>query len=272
MSRLSRLFILLSCALALAPLAWHAMASLKSASELNLIPPTLVPHATTLSNYAALLERRPFVRYCINSFTVSALSSLISVSFASMAAYRLARTRGRWLSAIRLGLLTVAFFPPIVYVFPDYEIIQALGLVNHLWGLILPYSALNLPFAIWLLMSSFQQIPLELEEAAAIDGLTRFQIYRMIILPLATPPLITAGILVFIFSWNEFMFALTFINIESQKTVTLGVATLSGSFAEETPYGQIAAAVIASSTPLILLVIVFQRWIVAGLTAGAVKQ
>jgi ABC-type glycerol-3-phosphate transport system permease component len=130
---------------------------------------------------------------------------------------------------------------------------------------------LNLPFAIWLLIGAFEQVPHELEEAAAIDGLTRFQTYRRIILPLAMPALITAGIMVFIFSWNEFMFALTFMNIESQKTVTVGVATLSGAFTYEIPWGQIAAGVIASSLPLIVLVIVFQRKIVAGLTAGAVK-
>jgi multiple sugar transport system permease protein len=248
------------------------MSSLKSTSELNVIPPTLLPHTITLSNYKALFNQRPFVRYCINSFTVAALTSLICVSIASLAAYRLARMQSRWRSAIRLMLLVVGFFPPIVYLFPDYEIIQSLGLVNRLWGLILPYSALNLPFSIWLLLGSFQQVPLELEEAAEIDGLTRFQTFRMILLPLVTPALITAGILVFISAWNEFMFALTFINVESQKTVTLGVATLSGAFAEETPYGLIAAGVIASSVPLIVLLIVFQRWIVAGLTAGAVKS
>lgn len=272
MSGLSRLLIVVGCILAAAPLVLHLMSSVKSTSELNLFPPTLFPHEVTLSNYQALFTKRPFLRYCINSLVVSTLSSLICVAVASLAAYRLARSRGRWRSAIRLSLLVVAFFPPIVYVFPDYEIIQALGLVNHLWGLILPYSALNIPFAIWLLTGSFQQIPLDLEEAAEIDGLTRFQMFRMIVLPLVTPALITAGILVFIFAWNEFMFALTFITIESQKTVTQGVATLSGAFAEEIPYGLIAAGVIASAVPLIIVVIVFQRWIIAGLTAGAVKQ
>jgi trehalose/maltose transport system permease protein len=272
MNRVSKLFVAACCALALMPLAWHAMSSIKPASELSRIPPTLLPHETTLANYKALFDTRPFLRYCVNSVAVSAMSSVLCVAFASLAAYRLARTSGKWRSTIRLSLLVVAFFPPIVYVFPVYELIQALGLVNHLWGLIIPYAALNLPFAIWLLTSSFQQIPLELEEAAEVDGLTRFQTFRMIVLPLAIPAMITAGILVFIFSWNEFMFALTFITIESQKTVTLGVATLSGAFAEETPYGQIAAGVIASSLPLILLVIFCQRWIVAGLTAGAVKE
>jgi len=271
MKGLSRLFVLACCFTALAPIAWHAMSSLKSASELTLVPPTLLPQHPTLANYEALFQRRHFIRYCINSFVIAAMTSLVCVASASLAAHRLARMRGTVRSAIRLGLLTVAFFPPIVFVFPVYELIRAAGLVNHPWGLILPYSALNLPFAIWLLTGSFEQIPYELEEAAAIDGLSRFQTFRTVVVPLATPALITAGILTFVFSWNEFMFALTFLNVESEKTVTLGVATLSGAFAEEIPYGQIAAGVIASSVPLILLVLIFQRRIVAGLTAGAVK-
>jgi multiple sugar transport system permease protein len=271
MSSFSKLFLTLCCVAALAPIAWHAISSLKSPTELALIPPTLVPNDPTLLNYQELFRRRPFFRYYVNSFTIAALSSVVSVLSASLAAYRLARIRGGLRSTIRSALLAVAFFPPIVFLFPVYELIRTMGLVNHPWALILPYSALNLPFAIWLLTGAFEQIPYDLEEAAAIDGLTRFETYRMVVLPLATPAMITAGILVFIFSWNEFMFALTFMNIESQKTVTVGVATLSGAFTYEIPWGQIAAGVIASSIPLILLLVFFQRKIVAGLTAGAVK-
>jgi multiple sugar transport system permease protein len=271
MKNFSRLFIALCCVAALAPILWHIMSSLKSPSELTLIPPTLLPGKATLVNYEELFEHRPFFRYFANSFVISAMSSLICVASAALAAYRLARTRGRVRSSLRSVLLAIAFFPPIVFLLPVYEIVRAAGLVNHPWGLILPYSALNLPFAIWLLMGSFQQIPFELEEAAAIDGLTRFQTFRLVVLPLVAPALVTAGLLVFIFSWNEFMFALTFMNIESQKTVTLGVATLSGAFTYDIPWGQLAAGVIASSAPLILLLAVFQRRIVSGLTAGAVK-
>src|SRR6185436_17495826 len=146
---------------------------------------------------------------------------------ASLAAYRLARIRGRARAAIRSSLLAVAFFPPIVFLFPVYELVRWFGLVNHPWGLILPCAALNLPFAIWLLTGSFEQIPFELEEAAAVDGLTRLQTFRTVIIPLSIPALVTTGILAFISTWNEFMFALTFMNVESQKTVTVGIATLS---------------------------------------------
>jgi ABC-type glycerol-3-phosphate transport system permease component len=271
MKRLSRIFIAACCGAALAPFLWTLFSSVKTPAELALVPPTLLPHHVTLANYAALFTQRPFLRYCVNSFTISAMASLICIACAALAAYRLARIRGRIRSTIRLSLLVIAFFPPIVFIFPVYELIHALGLLNHPWGLILPYAALNLPFAIWLLTGSFEQIPFELEEAAAIDGLTRLQTLVTVILPVAAPALITAGLLVFIFSWNEFMLALTLMNIESQKTVTLGIATLSGAFAEQIPYGQIAAGVIASSIPLIVLVALFQRRIVAGLTAGALK-
>src|SRR5437867_13448561 len=132
MSGLSRLLIVVGCILAAAPLVLHLMSSVKSTSELNLSPPTLFPHEVTLSNYQALFTNRPFLRYCINSLTVSTLSSLICVGVASLAAYRLARGRCRWRAVMRLSLRVGALFPPIVYVVPHYEIIQALGLVDHL--------------------------------------------------------------------------------------------------------------------------------------------
>jgi ABC-type glycerol-3-phosphate transport system permease component len=174
----------------------------------------------------------------------------------------------------RLGtstLLVVAFFPPIVLLFPVYEMVRAAGLVNHSWGLIVPYAALNLPFSIWLLTGAFEQVPYEIEEAAAIDGLSRLQTLVRIVLPITTPALVTTGLLAFIFAWNEFMFALTFMNREAAKTLTVGVATLSGAFAYEIPWGLLAAGVVASAAPLVLLVAIFQRRVVAGLTGGTGK-
>jgi multiple sugar transport system permease protein len=271
MKGFSKAFVVFCCAAAIAPIAWHAITSLKTPAELTLVPPTMVPHDATLKNYADLLQRRPFLRYYLNSFTISVLSSVVAVGAASLAAYRLSRIKGRLRAVARSILLAAAFFPPVIFLFPVYEIIRNAGLVNQPWGLILPYAAMNLPFAIWLLTGAFSQIPIELEEAATIDGLTRFQTFRKILFPLAAPAVVTAGILVFIFSWNEFMFALTFMNVESRKTVTAGVATLSGAFSYEIPWGQLAAGVIVSSLPLVLLVAFFQKRIVSGLTAGSSK-
>ena len=271
MRTLSKIFIVTFCVLAAGPIAWHVLSSLKTSSELASIPPTIWPRAATLDNYRELFTRRSFGRYYANSFVIAALSSLLCVAAGSLAAYSLARTRASIRKITTSSLLIVAFFPPIVLLFPLYEMVRAAGLVNHAWGLILPYAALNLPLTIWLLTGYFEQIPYEIEEAAAMDGLSRLQTFVKVILPLSAPALATTGMLAFIFAWNEFLFALTFMNRESSKTITVGVATLSGAFTYEIPWGLLAAGVVASSFPLILLVTVFQRRIVAGLTAGAGK-
>jgi multiple sugar transport system permease protein len=257
------------CLFAAAPIVWHATSSLKTPAELTRIPPTLLPQDLTLANYAELFVRRSFGRYYLNSFVVSALASLLCVAAASLAAYGLAGTIPAVRRVFTSGLLMVALFPPIVLLFPLYEQVRAAGLLNHPWGLILPYAALNLPLAVWLLTGYFGQIPTELEEAAAIDGLSQLQTLWRIILPLSAPALATTLLLTFIFSWNEFMLALTFMNNESARTITVGTATLSSAFAEEISWGLLAAGVMASSLPLIALVLIFQRRIVAGLTAGA---
>jgi multiple sugar transport system permease protein len=262
---------LVCCVLAVAPLAWHGVTSLKTAQELGAIPPTLLPDDATLASYEELFLRRPFARYYLNSIAIATLASLLCVAAAAPASYGLARTSDRVRRIATSSLLGLALFPPIVFLFPLYELVRAAGLVDHPWGLIIPYAALNLPFSIWLLTGYFSQIPYELEEAAAIDGLTRLQTLVLVILPISKPALVTTGILAFIFSWNEFMLALTFLRLETARTVTVGVATLGGAFADEIPWGLLAAGVIASSLPLIAFVIAFQRHIVAGLTAGAGK-
>jgi multiple sugar transport system permease protein len=251
---------------------WYGVSSFKSSAELAQIPPTLLPSHLTLQNYAELFARRPFGTYYVNSLVISTLAALLCVGAASLTAYRLARAPKRLRSIVSSALLMMAFFPPIVLVFPLYELVRQAGLVNQPWGLIIPYAALNLPFAVWLLTGYLERIPYELEEAAAVDGLTSWETYSRIVMPLAAPALATAFLLVFIFSWNEFMFALTFMNLESSRTVTVGVATLSGAFAYEIPWGLLAAGIVASTAPLIVAVVFFQRQIVAGLTAGGVKQ
>jgi multiple sugar transport system permease protein len=268
----ARLFVFISCAIAVSPLVWYGLSSVKSSAELARVPPSLLPSQLTLNNYVELFVRRPFASYYINSLVTASLAALLCITSASLVAYRLARAPKSFRSTITSALLIMAFFPPIVLVFPVYELVRAAGLVNQSWGLIIPYAALNLPFAIWLLTGYMEQIPNELEEAAAIDGLTVFETYRRIVMPLAIPALTTAFLLVFIFSWNEFMFALTFMNLESSRTVTVGVATLSGAFTYEIPWGLLAAGIVASTAPLIVAVALFQRRIVTGLTAGGVKQ
>jgi multiple sugar transport system permease protein len=271
MRNLSKIVVVIFCALAAAPFLWHLVSSLKDPAEVTQIPPTLLPARPTLENYFALFQQRPFLRYCLNSFIIASLSSLLCVVSASLAAYQLARGGARTRAAVSSALLGLAFVPSIVFVLPLYELVRILGLINRPWGLILPYAALNLPLSIWLLTGYFRQIPIELEEAAAIDGLHPLQTFFTIVLPLARPALATAAVLAFVASWNEYMLALTFMNAENARTVTVAIATLSGAFVYQIPWGMIAAGVIASSLPLIVLAIFFQNKIVAGLTAGSTR-
>lgn len=271
MSTLLRLLVFAACLVAIGPLAWHLVSSIKTSEELNRVPPTIAPEGVSLDNYVELFARRPFLRYYRNSFVVATLAALLCLLAAAPAAFALSRASTRRRSSISAGLLLMAFFPPIVYLLPLYEMVRWADLVNHPWALIGPYAALNLPFAIWFLMGYFRQIPKELGEAAALDGLTEEGFFTRMVLPLSTEALLATAVLVFIFSWNEFMFALTFMNLETSKTLTVGLSTLSGAFSVEVPWGLIAAGIVISSAPLIVLIAVFQKRIVAGLAAGALK-
>jgi multiple sugar transport system permease protein len=207
----------------------------------------------------------------LNSLIVSTLSTLGCLFIGGLAAYAFARlnlpARQLWLWLI----LSISLFPPIIFLFPIYEMLRAFSLSNKLLALTIPYIALNLPFTIWVLVNFFRQIPQEIEDAALLDGFTRWQILSRIIAPLSAPALATTGILVFIFCWNEFLFAITLINSEGAKTITNGIASLSGSSNYEIPWGPLSAATVVSTLPLVVMVFLFQKRIVAGLTAGSVK-
>lgn len=172
---------------------------------------------------------------------------------------------------ILLSLLLISMFPPIVLLFPLYEGVRALGWINHPLGLILPYAALNLPLAVWVLETAFRGLPARLDEAACLDGLSVVGRLVRIHLPLAVPALATTAILVFIFCWNEFMLALTFMTQDSGKTVTAGIASVSGASLYEIPWGPLSAAIVIATMPLVGLVLAFERRIASGLTRGALK-
>lgn len=265
------LIVMACCALVVSPLVWHVLSSIKPSGELSRIPPQILPDMPTFENYRDLFERRPFALYFLNSFVIAIVSTVLCLLAGSLAAYQLVHIRRKLRSILAGSLLVLGFFPPIVFLFPLYELVQRIGWLNQPWALILTYSGLNLPLTIWLLSGYFRKIPQELEEAASIDGLSPLQAFRLIILPLAAPAIATTGILVFIFCWNEFMFALTFMTLDTARTVTVGTATLSGAFSYEVPWGLLSAGVVMSSIPLIILVLAFQKRIVEGLTAGSVK-
>lgn len=255
----------------LAPFLWQIVTSLKSNAEISALPVTYIPHEASFQHYDALFVRKPFGRYLLNSFLVSAASTILCVGLSGLAAYAVSRLRLRGSRAMLAILVVISLFPPIIFFFPLYEMMRAARLLNNPLALIIPYTTFNLPFSIIVLATFFRTVPSDIEDAAKVDGLGRFQILWRIILPLSAPALATTAILVFIFAWNEFLFALTFMTNDRMKTVTAGIATLSGTTAHETPWGPIAAAVVVSTIPLILLIGIFQRRIVQGLTAGATK-
>jgi multiple sugar transport system permease protein len=256
-------------ALALIPVLWLVSLSFKTPAAI--LDPSFIPHSWTWSNYHQILSTSQFVRPLINSIGIGIISTLIAVIFASMAAYAVARLRfpGKQL-LIGMSLL-IAMFPAIALVTPMFNIERAIDLFNTWPGLIIPYVAFGLPLGIYTLSAFFREIPWELEKAAKVDGATPFQAFVKVIAPLAAPGMVTTAILVFMFCWNEFLFAISFTSTIASRTAPASIEYFSGSSQFTVPTGPIAAAATVITIPIIIFVVFFQRRIVAGLTSGAVK-
>ncbi|MEH2040797.1 carbohydrate ABC transporter permease [Nostoc sp.] len=255
----------------LAPALWQLLTSFKVNDDIAAVPTVYFPTRFTFNHYIELFTRRPFWRYIFNSAFVSITSTAVALAIGAPAAYALARLRPWGEKVILASILIVTLFPGILLFLGLLEIIQALKLGNNYLALIIPYTAINLPLTILVLKSFFEQLPKDLEDSARVDGYNTFQLLWQIVLPMTLPALVTTGILTFIFAWNEFIFALTFMTREELKTIPVAAAQLGGATIYEIPYGPIAAATVVGTLPLILLVLFFQRRIVQGLTAGAVK-
>ena len=254
-----------------APVVWQALTALKPDAQITRSPTQYLPAPPTLEHFATLWDRKPFGVYLLNSVVVSACATLVAVVLAAMAALALRRLPTTWRNGLLAALLAVSVFPPIMLLYPLYEALAAAHALNHRLGLIVPYAGLALPLAIWILESGIRQIPSEVDEAAVIDGMPALSRLFRIHLPLAAPSLVTAAILVFIFCWNEFMLAVTFMSQDGLKTATAGIASVSGSSIYEIPWGQLSAAILMTTAPLMALVLFFERRITSGLTRGAVK-
>ena len=272
---LKKILLLIAIALvmlfSLAPALWQLLTSFKVNEDIAAVPTVYLPTRFTFSHYIELFTRRPFWRYIFNSAFVSITSTALALAIGAPAAYALARLRPWGEQFILASILIVTLFPGILLFLGLLEIIQALRLGNNYLALIIPYTAINLPLTILVLRSFFQQLPKDLEDSARVDGYNTFQLLWQIVLPMTLPALVTTGILTFIFAWNEFIFALTFMTREEMKTIPVAAAQLGGATVFEIPYGSIAAATVVGTLPLVLLVLFFQRRIVQGLTAGAVK-
>lgn len=263
--------IVLLIAFSLGPILWQLLTSIKVNADISAIPNIYLPRRYTGQHYLELFQRRPFLNYLINSTFVAVVSTGLCLGLGTPAAYALARLRLPGERIILIGVLIVTLFPYILLFLGMLDLIRFLGLGNNYLALIIPYTAINLPLTILVMRSFFLQLPQDLEDAAKVDGYTIVQTLTQILLPLTFPAMVTTGILTFIFSWNEFIFALTFMTEETLKTVPVAAAQLGGTTLFEIPYGPLAAATVLGTLPLVILVFVFQRRIVQGLTAGAVK-
>ncbi|KAM3115922.1 carbohydrate ABC transporter permease [Phormidesmis sp. 146-33] len=261
-------FTVLFC---LAPILWQLLTSVKVNADISAVPNVYFPSRYTLTHYQELFARRPFFNYILNSALVSIASTILALGLGAPAAYALARLKLQGERVILAGVLIVTLFPPILLFLGLLEIVRFLNLGNNYLALIIPYTAINLPLTILVMRSFFQQLPKDLEDAARVDGYSTWRMLLEIVLPMTIPALVTTGILTFISAWNEFIFALTFITREEMKTVPVAGAQLGGASPFEIPFGPIAAATVLGTIPLVLLVLFFQRRIVQGLTAGAVK-
>ena len=258
---------------ALIPVLWLISISLKPPSEI--VDQRFIPASVSLDNYKSLfeggLDGSPFLRPLINSIAIALITTVIAITLASFTAYAIARLEFPGKRLILAGALAIAMFPPISTVGPLFDMWRALGIYDTYLGLIIPYLTFALPLAIYVLVAFFREIPWDLEQAAQVDGATPLQAFRRVIVPLAAPGTFTAAILVFIFCWNDFLFAITLTSSNNARTVPAALAFFTGESQFTAPTGNIAAAAIIVTVPIIIFVLFFQRRIVAGLTSGAVK-
>jgi multiple sugar transport system permease protein len=253
----------------LVPVVWIISLSLKTPASIT--DGSFIPHHSTLNNYKDIFNAGIFTSALRNSIGIGLIATALAVVLASAAAYAIARLDFPGKQLILAVSLAVAMFPQISLVGPLYNLWRQVGLYDTWPGLIIPYMTFALPLSIYVLSAFFREIPWELEQAAQVDGATPFQAFRKVIAPLAMPGIVTTFIIVFIICWNDFVFAISLTSTSAAQTVPAAIAQFPGVSQFTTPYGDIAAAAVVVTVPVMILVLLFQRRIVAGLTAGAVK-
>jgi len=263
--------ILVVLVYALVPVLWMISLSLKKPDAISDRKFFSGFDNLSLDNYDTIFSSGLFTEPLRNSFAIAGIATLISIVLAALAAYALSRLEFPGKTLILSGALAVAMFPPISIVGSLFDVWRDVGLYDTWFGLIIPYMTFTLPLAIYTLSAFFREIPWELEQAAQVDGATPFQAFRKVIVPLAAPGVFTAAILVFIFAWNDFIFANTLTSTNDARTVPAALAFFTGESQFEQPIGAISAAAVVVTIPIVVMVLIFQRRIVAGLTAGAVK-
>ena len=251
------------------PFYYALVTSFKSGTALFTI--SYWPEVFDWSNYVNVMTGRNFPISIWNSVFVATLTVVFALFLAVTASYALSRVQFRGRGLVLMTILAVSMFPQIAVLAGVFELIRFLGLFNTPWALILSYTIFTLPFTVWVLTTFMRDLPMEIEEAAIVDGASPWVIITKVFLPLMWPALVTTGLLAFIGAWNEFLFALTFTSSETTRTTPVAIALLSGASEQEVPWGNIMAASVIVTVPLVILVLIFQRKIVAGLTAGGGK-
>jgi multiple sugar transport system permease protein len=260
--------IVLALLITLLPVYWMVNTSLKNQVEVFASPPSLWPQNLTFANYVNLFTRRHLGTYLFNSLVIVGSAVLLSLLMGSLTGYSLARF-SRLQQRLNFWVLAPRMIPPVALVVPLFLMLQQIGLINRKLGLILVYTAFNLPFVAWMMRSFFQEIPVDLEEAAMVDGASRLRSFRDIVLPLAAPGLAATAIFSLIITYNEFFFALILTSTPAAATLPVGTAALIGK--TQTLYGEMAAAGVVAAVPLVIFALLVQRHLVRGLTMGAVK-
>jgi multiple sugar transport system permease protein len=251
------------------PLLWVFKMSIVTKTELYATPPTLVPQNISGAEWAQVLGDSTFQKALINSSIIAGVTTVICLFFGSIAAYAISRLRFRFKGTVMTLILAISFFPAVAIIAPLFIQYTKLGLINTYASVIITDTVFALPLTIWLLVAFFKELPVDLEDAARVDGATTIQAFRKVIVPLAAPGVFTTAILTFIYAWNEFLFANTFLFDESTQPVTVVIPNFATIYTVD--YGAQAAASVIVTVPLVIMVLIFQRRIVSGLTAGAVK-
>lgn len=263
------IFVAAFVVLLLLPFIWQFLTSVKPLNEIAEMPAKWIPSYFHGQFYVNVFTKHPFARYMLNSLIVATSATLLSLLIGASAAYALSRLHFRGRAILLMVILGVSMFPTIATLSPLYLILKNMNLLNTYQGLILTYIGFSLPMAIWLMTNFFAQIEKGFEEAAAIDGCSHFQTFVKIMLPLIKPATFSVGLLVFINCWNEYLYSLTFMSKNEMRTVPVGIALFPSNY--QLPWGDMAAASIVCTLPLIALVLIFQKNIVAGLTTGGMK-
>lgn len=262
--------LIIMAVIVLIPILWMVSTSIKLESETITIPPQWIPDHPTLESYRRLWSEYPFAVYFKNSIIISAGAVILSVGFSCLAGYGVTRFKFRGKQSFLTFLLVTQMFPSIMMLIPYYKVLSTYNLKDTYLGMILVYISFTIPFCSWMMVGFFKTIPLELDEAAIIDGCSRWRAFRQIVLPMTLPGISSSAIYAFITAWNEYMFAQILINNPELKTVPLGMAELNGYY--KILWNDMMAASVIASLPLIVLFIFLQKYFISGLTAGAVKQ